>query len=214
MSRVVDELRQLQKTSNSARQDTSIAFFYCKNQNADYDGFLAASKGLLSQLLAQNPNLIQYFYEKASLSGEPALRTKSLARELLDVALRCSKRTYVILDGIDECERKERKEITTFLRHTVESLPQADMAAVRCLFVCQDDGAARKDLADIPSIKILPSDTKDDIQSFCGLWKRKIEQKMGPLQDSGYDIVKIVTGKAQGEGPVNFSELSFVYMQC
>lgn len=198
MSRVVDEVRQLQKTSNSARQDTSIAFFYCKHHNPNYDGFLAASKGILSQLLAQNSHLIQYFYEKASLSGEPALRTKNLARELLDVALRCSKRTYVILDGLDECERKERKDITTFWRHTVESLPPADMATVRCLFVCQDDGAARKDFADIPYINIVPSDTKDDIQSFCELWKQKIEQKMGSLQNSGCDIVKIVTGKAQG----------------
>ncbi|KAJ4415216.1 hypothetical protein N0V82_007453 [Gnomoniopsis sp. IMI 355080] len=199
VSRIVDEVRQLQKpTPVPSKRDTSVAFFYCKHQTADRDSFLAVAKGLLSQLLVQNQELLQHFYEKASMSGEPSLRTKGLARELLDVALNCSKRTCLILDGLDECDRKERKDITSFMRDVVESLPPTDMAAIRCLFVCQDDGAARKDLRDIPSINIRPTDIKNDIENFCEIWKGKIEQEIGSLQGTGYDIVKIVTAKAQG----------------
>lgn len=73
------------------------------------------------------------------------------------------------------------------------------MAAIRCLFVCQDDGPARKDLLDIPSINIRPSDIRNDVQNFCEIWKSKIEQKLGSLQDTGYDLVKVVTAKAQGK---------------
>lgn len=146
-----------------------------------------------------NAHLTHFVYEKASLSGEPLLLTKALARELLDVAIACSKTTYLIIDGLDECERKERKEITSFLREAVHSLPPSDMDAIRCLFVCQDDSAARKDLADIPSIKICPSDIKSDIENFSETWKARIELKLGSLQSTGYDIVKIVTAKAQGD---------------
>lgn len=176
-----------------------MAFFYCKHENANQNNFVSVARGLLSQLIGQNTHLIQYFYEKLSLSGEPSLRTRSLAKELLDVALCCSKTTYVIIDGLDECDRKERKDIASFFRAAVESSPPDDMDRIRCLFVCQDDGAARHDLANITSIGIRPSDTKNDIQNFSEIWKTKIEQKLGSLQGIGYDLVKIVTAKAQGQ---------------
>ncbi|KAK7721312.1 hypothetical protein SLS64_001608 [Diaporthe eres] len=117
---------------------------------------------------------------------------------LLRVALSCSKRTYIVVDGLDECDTKERKYVVEFFRNTVEALPVADMDSIRCLFVSQDDREARKDLSNIPSINICPSDTKHDIHSFVMIWKDKIESKFGDLQGTRYDIAKIVTAKAQG----------------
>lgn len=114
------------------------------------------------------------------------------------VALSSSKRTYIILDGLDECDAKERRCVVEFFRNTVEALPIADMDSIRCLFVSQDDKEARKDLSNIPSISICPSDTKHDIHSFVMIWKDKIERKFGDLQGVRCDIAKIVTAKAQG----------------
>lgn len=178
--------------------DTSIAFFYCKHKDASRNSFLAVAKGILSQLVDQNKHLIQYFYEKSSKCGEISLRTKELAGDLLRVALSSSKRTYVILDGLDECDAKERKSIVKFFKDTVEALPTADMDSIRCLFVSQDDRDARRDLSSIPSIDICPSNTKHDIHSFVMVWKDKIERKFGDLQGMRHDIAKIVTAKAQG----------------
>lgn len=178
--------------------DTSIAFFYCKHKDTSRNSFLAVAKGVLSQLISQNKHLIQYFYEKSSNCGETSLQTKALAGELLRVALSSSKRTYVILDGLDECDSKERRYIVEFFRNTVEALPIADMDSIRCLFVSQDDKEARKGLSNIPSIGICPSDTKHDIHSFVMIWKDKIERKFGDLQGVRCDIAKIVTAKAQG----------------
>lgn len=185
-------------TRIASTRDMSIAFFYCKHKDTSRNNFLAVAKGLLSQLLDQNKHLIQYFYEKSSSCGETSLHTKVLAGELLRVALSCSKRTYIILDGLDECDAKERKYIVEFFRNTVEALPIADMDSIRCLFVSQDDREARKDLSNIPSINICPSDTKHDIHSFVMIWKDKIERKFGDLKRVRYDIAKIVTAKAQG----------------
>lgn len=178
--------------------DTSIAFFYCKHKDFSRDNFLAVARGLLSQLLDQNKHLIQYVYDKSSECGETSLNTKALAGELLRVALSSSKRTYIIIDGLDECDAKERRYVVEFLRNTVEGLPVADMDSVRCLFISQDDREARKDLSNVPSINIRPSDTKHDIQCFVAVWKDKIESKFGDLQGARYDIAKIVTARAQG----------------
>ncbi|KAJ0110210.1 hypothetical protein J7T55_000642 [Diaporthe amygdali] len=199
VSCIVDEIRKSQRLSRgAATQDTSIAFFYCKHKDTSRNSFLAIAKGLLSQLLDQNKHLIQYFYEKSSNCGEISLHTKVLAGELLRVALRCSKRTYILLDGLDECDARERRYIVEFLRNTVEALPTADMDSIRCLFVSQDDREARKGLSNIPSINVCPSDTKHDIHSFVRIWKDKIEQKFGNLPGMRYDIAKIVTAKSQG----------------
>lgn len=189
----------LQTSSRGATtQDTSIAFFYCKHKDASRNSFIAIAKGLLSQLLDQNKHLIQYLYENSSNCGETSLHTKVLAGELLRVALSSSKRTYIVLDGLDECETKERRYITEFFRNTIEALPTADMDSIRCLFVSQDDREARKDLSNIKSINICPSDTKHDIHSFVTVWRDKIEKKFGDLRGIKFDIAKIVTAKAQG----------------
>lgn len=195
----MDEVRISQILSlGASTQTTSIAFFYCKHKDSSRNSFLAVAKGLLSQLLDQNKHLTQYFYEKSSNCGETSLHTKMLAGELLRVALSCSKRTYIVLDGLDECDAKERKYIVEFFRNTVEALPIADMGSIRCLFVSQDDREARKDLSNVPSINICPSDTKHDIHSFVLIWKDKIEKKFGDLQEMRHEIAKIVTAKAQG----------------
>lgn len=195
----MDEVRTSQTPSrSSSTRDTSIAFFYCKHKDTSRNNFLAVAKGLLSQLLDQNKQLIQYFYEKSSNCGETSLHTRLLAGELLRVALSCSKRTYIVLDGLDECDAKERKHIVEFFRNTVEALPIADMDSIRCLFVSQDDREARKDLSNVPSINICPSDAKHDIHSFVMIWKDNIERKFGDLQGMRCDIAKIVTAKAQG----------------
>lgn len=169
------------------------------------------ARGLLSQLLDQNKHLIQYIYDKSSECGETSLHTKALAKELLLVALGSSKRTYIVIDGLDECDTKERRYVVEFLRNTVEGLPVTDMDSVRCLFISQDDREARKDLSNIPSINICPSDTKHDIQSFVAVWKEKIESKFGDLQGARYDIAKIVTAKAQGSPDGVHSFIQMLY---
>lgn len=199
VSRIVEEIRMSQTPSRGpSTPDTSIAFFYCKHKDTSRNSFLAVAKGILSQLVDQNKHLIQHFYEKSSNCGETSLHTKALAGELLRVALSSFKRTYIILDGLDECDAKERKYVVEFFRNTVEALPTSDMDSIRCLFVSQDDRDARKDLSNIPSINISPSDTKHDIHSFVMILKDKIERKFGDLQGTRHDIAKIVTAKAQG----------------
>jgi hypothetical protein len=148
-------------------------------------------------------SLLLYIDEKASGSGETILKAPKLAQELLETGFKSCKRTYIILDGIDECHRDERKEISTWFCQLIDGLPREDMDVIRCLFVSQDDGYARKDYYMLPSMKLTAADNKTDIEAYTTTWHRRIQDKFGPF-DANLHVASIVTARAQGECWLHF----------
>jgi hypothetical protein len=183
-----------------------VTFFYFKYGDESRNSFLAVARGILSQMLSCNrlgDSLLLYVDEKASCSGETVLTSSKLAKELLETIFQSYKKMYIILDGLDECNRHERKEISTWFRQLVDGLPRKEMDAIRCLFVCQDDGYARKDLSMLPSIKLTAASNKSDIEMYARIWHQRIEEKFGPLDPKTLNIANIVTARAQGCHPLS-----------
>ena len=143
-------------------------------------------------------SVLQYLYEEASKSNEAVLSTTSVAKGLLEVALDSCGRVYIVLDGLDEYSRDDRKELTSWFQQLVSSLPKACLGDIRCLFISQDDGFARKDLGMLSQIKIMPADNTADIEAFCGEWHAKIESKFGPLERREHNVRRVVSARAQG----------------
>jgi hypothetical protein len=126
----------------------------------------------------------------------------TLAKDLLEISLKAQGRqqkTYIIIDGLDEYSRDDRKEIVAWFRAIIETLPINDLGTLRCLFISQDDGYARKDLSNISRIKISPADNKHDIKAFCEAWYAKIEAKFGPIDGRGESICEAVLDRTQGK---------------
>ncbi|CAI6242163.1 unnamed protein product [Periconia digitata] len=189
-SLVVEETKKL--------PDVTVAFFYCRYEDLQRNTFVAVARGLLSQLLNQDEDLLPYLYEKATKSGQTSLSTDSLAKQLLETAIKNHRKLYVIIDGIDECEREQRKEIVSTLESFWESLPYTDADSLRCLFVSQDDSAARKDFARMVTLKITQSDTKQDISSYAHTWSQEIRAKFGLDQNHVQCIENMIAEKAEG----------------
>ncbi|CAG9975887.1 unnamed protein product [Clonostachys byssicola] len=176
----------------------SVGFFYCADGNPERDDFLPIARSILAQLLAQDESLLLHFEHKMSTSsGHAILSSLTLAQELLQMALGIRK-TYIILDGIDECGRDQRKEICRWFKSIVDSLPTSKQDEIRCLFVSQDDGIARKDLSMLPTITITADHNKVDIMEFCRHWQDRIEDRFGSLKEHGLNLTEIVTAKSQG----------------
>lgn len=157
---------------------------------------------MLSQLVAGNDTILQLLDNHVVNSGEVVLSSNSSAKSLLETALKtCDKaqKTYIVIDGLDEYNRESRKEISTWFKEQIRNVPTNDLGQIRCLFVSQDDGSARKDLSDCSSIKLTSKDTQSDIESFCKMWHDRIAQKFGPLDPKEHNISQIVTARAQGE---------------
>ena len=187
---MIEEARKITKAK--------VAFFYCKYNDTARNTFVAVARGVLSQLLRQNRDLLPFFYERSSASGEVTLSSLTLAKELLKVALNSVEKVYVILDGIDECSRDDRKDISSFFCGIVEDLPQANFDSIHCLFVSQDDGFARKDFTKCSALKIDANDNKTDIHNLVRVWSERLQQRFELTDDRKSEIWDQVSRGADG----------------
>lgn len=143
-------------------------FFFCKNRDNSRNDFISIARSFLSELLrCHNDILLPLFYDKFSKSSEAVLSKVQDIEDLLRVSLLNCNKVYIIIDGIDECGRDERKRITSWFRDVVENLEPPHLDRIRCLFVSQDDGVARKDFDGITALKIKPTDVENDIEQYC-----------------------------------------------
>ncbi|KAF2102281.1 hypothetical protein NA57DRAFT_35425 [Rhizodiscina lignyota] len=160
----------------------TVLYFYCRYGNSERDNFLALARSILAQLLREDKVLLSYLYEECCESNETLLRNPERVEKLLQLAFENCKNAYIILDGIDECNREQRKRITQYFRSLVEHLPPTEPDRLRCLFISQDDGFARRDFSGLASYKITMEDTRNDIGEFCELEAKKL-QDLFPLTD-------------------------------
>ncbi|KAF2661287.1 hypothetical protein K491DRAFT_748233 [Lophiostoma macrostomum CBS 122681] len=183
--------------------DISVAFFYCRYQDPARNTFLSVARGLLWQLLQQDEKLLPFLYEKASVCGQNMLSTVVLAKELLETALKNSPKLYLIIDGLDECDREERKTVVSELERVCESLPTDDADTLRCLFISQDDNPARKDFAKMSSLKVTGRELEKDIRMYANARSLEIASKFDLGQEKQKDVEDTIAQKAEGAASVD-----------
>jgi hypothetical protein len=126
------------------------------------------------------------------------LTSRILVEELLSLAFQNCDNAYIIIDGIDECPREERKAISQWFRKLVEDLPVSNPDRLRCLFVTQYDGHASRDFGGIASINIQPEDGKHDVGEFSRVESSKVQEKFGLSDERMTGIVSTVTNSVEG----------------
>jgi hypothetical protein len=196
-SHVVDEAKKLVPKP-------TVLYFYCKHENSDRDNFTSLARTLLAQILQQDTDLLGQFYEKCCKSGESTLTSRELIDDLLKFALDSCPSAYIILDGIDECERDERKTIVNWFREYVQNLPPQDHGGygpdrVHCLFVSQID-SARKDFQGLASVTVAAEHNEDDIEEYSRSEIVKLRAKFTEMTDQYAEtIVSSISASADGE---------------
>lgn len=190
-SLVVEEIRKL-------KRKPTVLFFYCKHDNPEFSTFPAIARGLLAQLLEQERHLLPYFDQECCTSKEPILQTPEKIQKLLDIALTHCKSAYIVLDGLDECKREDRKEISMWFRERVENPPHKEPRKLRCLFTSRDDGHGRKDFEDIETVTVDSSDIAKDLETFCQRQADLLRIKFQLTSDKADDIASAVSQRAAG----------------
>jgi hypothetical protein len=172
-------------------KNSTTAFFYCKYEDSSRNSFLAVARSILAQVLFQNPQFLPYFDEKACMSGD-TLKSSDIAREILKKTLGSCKRSFLVIDGLDECPPKERKTILRCF---------SEIEGIRCLYVSQDDGRAGHMLTGLPSIKI-GDQNKEDIRNFARIFHKELEHNLrnSSAEHRIGDITNIISARAQGKG--------------
>lgn len=190
---IVDEARKI--------PNATVCFFFCKYRVETRNSFVSVARSILAQFLAQQPRLLPFFFEKASVSPHTVLSLVPVAKEMMETALHSRERVYIIIDGLDECPRAYRKEISTWFQTINDDESSANRNTARCLFVSQDDGTGRKDLGDLPTIKVTNEGNQDDLRKFTGIWHHRLEEKFGELRWGARHIGHVLLARAQGKQP-------------
>ncbi|CAI7641662.1 unnamed protein product [Penicillium glandicola] len=176
----------------------TVLFFYCKHDNPERNSFLALARSLLAQILEQDQNLLLYLYQQCCNSKEAVLTSPEKVTRLLEFAFRNCKSAYIIIDGIDECDRDQRKCIAQWFRKLVEDLPISEPWRLRCLFTSQNDRLARKDFDEIASLTIEADDIKNDLQGFCQREADQLRASLYISEDMAKSISATVARQAGG----------------
>ncbi|KAK8044966.1 hypothetical protein PG993_004990 [Apiospora rasikravindrae] len=189
---IVDELQKMNFSPD-------ILYFYCKHGNSERNKYASIGRCFLSQLLLKHKDtLIPYFYGRFSNSPDPVLGSLPMIELLLEVALKNCTDAYIIIDGIDECDRDERRKITQWFRNLVEDLQPPRQDRVRCLFVSQDDGIARKDFKGLETIKIERKDNRADIHTFSQISADEIQAETDIPNELKVKVASKVEAAADG----------------
>jgi hypothetical protein len=181
---------------------TIVAYFYCKYKDQERNTFVAVFRALISQLLTQSKDsdLLQVLYERSVESGERYLESQSLCTELLTIAVGSiskSSTIHLMIDGLDECENKDRKVIISEISKILKNDPQP--GRVRAVFVSQPEASIRSLLRTAMAVRLLETDNAGDITDYTTHWCSKIQSKFD-LTDQKCDLIRIlVCGSAGGE---------------
>lgn len=160
---------------------------------------MSLARGILAQILHQDKDLLTYFYEECSKSKEAVLSVPDQVRRLLTLAFQNCKNAYIILDGLDECKRDDRKEIVHWFIKLVEKLPVNESSRIRCLFTSRDDGPGRKDFDGMYSLSIRQQDMQGDLQQYCQFQADQLKTKLWLSLDRAQEISSAVFERAGGK---------------
>ncbi|CEJ93516.1 hypothetical protein VHEMI09097 [[Torrubiella] hemipterigena] len=188
-SRVIDAAR--------AEKEAVVAFFFCKYGDDSRNTFISISRAMLAQIMAQVRQLRPYFHERASLSSDAIPTSTTMARDMLKTCLSSCPNAYLIVDGIDECGNRDRKEITGWFREITQSITENNGNSVKCLFISQEDLISRRALDPIPTLNIA-SQNESDLKSYLITVQVNLEAKFGSLQYGGSSVADILYARAQG----------------
>lgn len=161
------------------------------------------ARTILAQSMQQDEDLLDYYYQKCCENGEACLNSRKDVEELLKSTLDFANLTYIIVDGLDECERTERKSIVQWFRNYVDDQPTLDKEGagpdrVHCLFVSQVDHA-RGDFKGLPAVTVAAENNEADIEEYSKTELEKLRMNFKIPDDRVATIIPSITAAADGK---------------
>lgn len=161
------------------------------------DKFSSVVKTMLAQLLRQNQTLLPYLYDECIKSAKVTLESSKACVELLSTVLKAVPKVFLVIDGIDECEPKERKAILNFFTSMIDK-DDAEPGQLRCIFASQELRDINSALHMTEILRLTKERNEFDIKNFVVMWAFKIQKKFGLPHDARDHIIKLVYDGADG----------------
>ncbi|KAL9618244.1 MAG: hypothetical protein Q9160_007014 [Pyrenula sp. 1 TL-2023] len=167
-----------------SRNDATVLYFYCRNEDSTKNSFLAAGRTMLAQLLEKHCELLlPIFNERMLESFESSLNSLRTCQELLDLSLQSVGRSCIFVDGLDECDLTQRRHFMSWLVGKAEAFHKQEKGRCRVLFLSQLESDIKKGLANATTLRIKSLDVKADIQAYIKERTQEIQVKFGLADD-------------------------------
>ncbi|KAK4163845.1 hypothetical protein QBC43DRAFT_318817 [Cladorrhinum sp. PSN259] len=203
-----------------------VAFVYCRDGNRNRNNFLSIAKNILYQLSKNDDQITEYIDAIMSKEGQTTLQRSELAKDLLRVIVRSHDNVYIVIDGLDECLKQERKSIFSWIqsvvssdrepwfgqRDTTDQADDVESTLIRCLLVSQEDSESSRLLKGYPVLKILPSDNYGDVKTYCEAWESKIRSKHPMVKFDGGANCITSNVLRRADGMFQFARLVMVHL--
>lgn len=179
----------------------SIAFFYFRGDDSDRNSLSAMLKSLLCQLLDFNSDVLPFIYEECVKSREVTTESLKTLKSFFTLALEHREPVWIVLDGMDECDAKERKKILSWILPLIGS---DDISThIRLLLVSRDEGDFGKRFAKTPSITLqeMAAHTQE-IRVYTTRKMKKIQEKFDLSKQEVKEMSEQVNSGAKGESKV------------
>lgn len=150
-------------------QEAQIIYFYCKSSDPTRRTFESLARTLIIQILDHDRNrpnsaCLDYLYDKMTASSERNLRSPRLMQEILEELFKSHDLLFCCIDGLDECESKERKLIFSLIGSTTKA-SRIDQN-VRVFLTSRKESDIEKSLSTAIRLHIKPRHIDGDILSY------------------------------------------------
>lgn len=196
----------LRKQERDLQPVYTTSYFYCSNVNTETTSCIAVLRGLIAQLLLANPDLLVYCHEKFSKSGETLLTSMQLAKLLFELFCDSSPRIALIIDGLDECAKPERKALLEYLTSLVEKLHSITPGRLRLLVVSQQDGDIKALLSGAIVLTLSKELNGEDIRDYVDYRLDALAESFEFDDNMKQYIAHMICAQASGEWSPYFSD--------
>jgi hypothetical protein len=118
--------------------------------------------------------------------------------QVIGTVLQAAPQAFLIIDGIDECERKERNAILNFFTSAITS-DDIKPGKLRGLFVSQELSHIKTALHMSESLQLTRDHSELDIRNFAIKWAARIQERFNRMPAPAREhIVKLVCDGADG----------------
>lgn len=138
---------------------------------------MAVLKSLLSQLIFKDMDHITFYYDRYLTSGQLNLVSEALCKELLDIAVANLPRVYMCIDGLDECDRRQRTLLMQELNGLAQRCDSQAPGRLRILLTSRNEPDVKKGMLLSQEIQLTVTENENDIKSFVRVQCQRIQEK-------------------------------------
>lgn len=190
-----------------SRPDDTVIYFYCKNNDPERSSFNAIARSMLAQMLQKHRDIFLPILYNYCLES-PKLRSFSECQQILQMALQTVDKSYILIDGLDECDKKERTLVISCLKKILEIMDHTEPGKCRLLIASQEENDIRLGLSKAAGLKITRENVQEDISRFIKDRANKLQEKFELTSEVHESITKTTAESSQGMFQRSFPSVS------